>query len=276
VNHNAGNSYYQGLTISVVRRLTAGLQLQVSHTYSKNLDQSSSAGNNNGGYVQGQRANLFWDMDHRLGLSAQDIRNQFVTNATYELPNTGMAGIGGAVLNGWQVNGILSMSSGPAFQALDVNRNQQTAMRNADGLRANLVPGGDTNPVIGTPSDGEERYFDASQFVPSVCHGGRLCQQGDPDYAVGRFGNLGKNTLIGPGAITLDFSLNKAFQLTEENMLQFRAEFFNMLNRVNYWIPDAQPYQLAGTTLRANPSAGTITSTRTSARQIQFGLRFTF
>jgi len=282
VNHNAGNSYYQGLTLSAIRRLTAGLQLQVAYTYSKNLDNGSSAGNNNGGYVQGQRSNLFWDMGHRRGLSAQDIRNQFVTNATYELPNTGLTGIGGTVLNGWQVNGILSMSSGPAFKALDVNRNQTTAMRNADDLRPNLVPGGDTNPVLGTPSDGEARYFDVSQFVPSVCHGSRLCQQRlpngdpDPDYEVGRFGNLGKNTLIGPGAITLDFSLNKTFQLTEENGLQFRAEFFNLLNRANYWIPNAQPFQLSGTTLRVNPNAGVITSTRTSARQIQFGLRFTF
>jgi len=279
VNHNAGNSYYQGLTLSAVRRLTAGLQAQVAYTYSKNIDQSSSAGNNNGGYVQGQRANLFWDMGHRMGLSAQDIRNQFVTNATYELPNTGLGGVGGAVLNGWQFNGILSLSSGPAFQVLDVNRNQTTAIRNADGIRPNLIPGGDKNPVLGTPSDGEARYFDPSQFVPSVCHGATLCQAGDPDYAVGRFGNLGKNTLIGPGAITLDFSLNKSFQLTEENRLQFRAEFFNLLNRVNYWIPASpadRAYQLSGTTLRVNPNAGVITSTRTSARQIQFGLRFTF
>jgi hypothetical protein len=276
VNHNAGNSYYQGLSLSAIRRLTAGLQLQVAYTYSKNLDQSSSAGNNNGGYVQGQRANLFWDMGHRQGLSAQDIRNQFVTNATYELPNTGLSGVGGAVLNGWQFNGILSLSSGPAFQALDVNRNQTTAFRNADGMRPNLVPGGNKNPVLGTPSDGEPRYFDVSQFAPAVCFGARLCQQGDPDYAVGRFGNLGKNTMIGPGAITLDFSANKTFRLTEENRLQFRAEFFNMLNRANYWIPNAQPFQLSGSTLRVNPNAGVITSTRTSARQIQFGLRFTF
>jgi hypothetical protein len=267
VNHNAGNSYYQGLTLSVMRRLAAGLQFQVAYTYSKNIDNGSSAGNNNGGYVQGQRSNLFWDMGHRRGLSAQDIRNQFVTNATYELPNTGLTGVGGAVLNGWQFNGILSLSSGPAFNALDSNRNQTRAMRNASDLRVNLVPGGDKNPVLGTPSDGEARYFDTSQFVPSVCHGARLCQAGDPDYAVGRFGNLGKNTLIGPGAITLDFSLNKSFQLTEENRLQFRAEFFNLLNRVNYWIPAApadQAYQLSGTTLRVNPNAG------------RFGLRFTF
>lgn len=279
VNHNAGNSYYQGLAVNVMRRLTAGLQFQVAYTYSKNIDNGSTPGNNTEGLVQGQRGAYYWDMGHRTGLSGQDIRNNLVSNVTYDLPNSGMTGVGGKVLNGWQASSVITLSDGPAFEIRDSNRNQTSAMRIADGLRANLVPGGDKNPVLGTPSDGQARYYDVSQFAPSVCFGAGLCQVGDAAYQVGKFGNLGRNTLIGPGLITVDFSVHKNLQLTEEKRLQFRAEFFNMLNRANYWIPSApgdQAYQLSGTTLRVNPNAGKITKTRTSARQIQFGLRFTF
>ena len=276
VNHYAGNSYYQGLTVNLMRRLTAGLQFQVAYTYSKNIDNGSSPGNNNEGLVQGQRGAYYWDMGHRQGLSGQDIRNNLVSNVTYELPRTGLSGVGGTLLNGWQVNSIITLSDGPAFELRDTNRFQTAAMRIADGLRANIIPGGDKNPLLGTPSDGQERYYDVSQFAPSVCFGAGLCQQGSPEYLVGKFGNLGRNTLVGPGLITMDFSLNKNFQLTEGNRLQFRAEFFNLLNRPNFNAPVANPYQLSGTTLRVNPDAGKITSTRTSARQIQFGLRFTF
>jgi len=276
VNHYAGNSYYQGLTLNVMRRLTAGLQLQVAYTYSKNIDNGSSPGNNNEGLVQGQRGAFYWDMGHRRGLSGQDIRNNLVSNVTYELPKTALTGIAGSVLNGWQVNGIISLSDGPAFELRDTNRFQTTALRIADGLRVNQIPGGDKNPIRGTPSDGQERYYDVSQFAPSVCFGAGLCQRGDPDYLVGKFGNLGRNTLIGPGLATIDFSLNKNFQFTEAKRLQFRAEFFNLFNRPNFNAPVANPYQLSGTTLRVNPNAGVITGTRTNARQIQFGLRFTF
>ena len=276
VNHYAGNSYYQGLAVNLMRRLAAGLQFQVAYTYSKNIDNGSTPGNNTEGLAQGQRGAYYWDMDHRTGLSGQDIRNNLVSNVTYEFPRTALTGFGGAVLNGWQINGIITLSDGPAFEARDTNRFQTAALRIADGLRVNLIPGGNKNPVLGTPSAGQERYYDVSQFAPSVCFGAGLCQVGSPDYQVGRFGNLGRNTLIGPGVATIDFSLNKSFQLTEENRLQFRAEFFNLFNRPNFSIPPANPFQLSGTTLRVNPNVGKIRTTRTSARQIQFGLRFTF
>ena len=80
--------------------------------------------------------------------------------------------------------------------------------------------------------------------------------------------------------MTADFSINKVFQLTEENRLQFRAEFFNLFNRSNFSLPQVPlaitAFQQSGNLSVPTPDAGRITSTRTSARQIQFGLRFTF
>ena len=205
----------------------------------------------------------------RKGLSILDIRNNFVTNFTFEFPKTQLAGIGGAVTNGWQVNGILAASDGHPFTLSDATRAQATAMRRAGGLRPNLIPGGNNNPVLGGP----DLYFDPSQFVPSTCVGGKFCRAGDPDYQVGYFGNLGQNTLTGPGLVTFDFSVTKNFQLTEENRLQFRAEFFNLLNSANFALPAFRTFLSNG---NRDPNAGRITQTRTSAREIQFGLKFTF
>lgn len=124
-------------------------------------------------------------------------------------------------------------------------------MRKTGQHRPNLIPGGNTNPLLGKP----DLYFDVNQFVPSVCFGSRACRAGDPDYQVGYFGNLGQNTLIAPGLATVDFSFNKDFQLTEANRLQFRAELFN---RPNFRFPASGVFMSSGA---RNPQAGRITQT---------------
>jgi hypothetical protein len=202
-----------------------------------------------------------------------DIRNNFVSNVTFDFPRTSLTGLGGALANGWQVNGIMTLSDGHAFRLRDTNTAQTRAMRATVGLRPNLIPGGDNDPVLGGP----DMYYDITQFVTSVCRGSRDteggCRAGQPDYQIGYFGNLGENTLTGPGLATFDFSLNKDFQLAEGKRLQFRSEFFNLFNRVNFYLPDDRPFLNNGT---RNPAAATITRTRTTARQVQFGLTFLF
>jgi hypothetical protein len=275
VTHMKGNSHYHGLGVNVMRRLTAGLQFQAAYNVAKSMDQSSSPGNNTEGFAQGQRAALLWDMDHWLGRSIFDIRHNFVSNLTYDVPRMDVGGVAGALVNGWQFNTIITLSQGHPFTLLDVNRNQNAAFERADGLRPNLAPEGDNDPAQGGP----HQYYDPAQFAPSVCRGVGLCQPGQPGYAVGYFGNLGYNTVTGPGLVNVDFSTNKSFRITEGSAVQFRAEFFNLFNRVNFNIPTGaalNPYRLVGSRLEQNPVAGQITETRTSARQIQFGLRFTF
>jgi hypothetical protein len=120
---------------------------------------------------------------------------------------------------------------------------------------------------------GPDLYYDPTQFVSSTCTGARVCRAGDPDYREGYFGNLGRNTLTGPGLATFDFSLNKNFRLTEEKRLQFRSEFFNLFNHANFALPDFDPFLSSGA---RDSQAGRITSTNTTARQIQFALKFIF
>jgi hypothetical protein len=85
----------------------------------------------------------------------------------------------------------------------------------------------------------------------------------------GFYGNVGRNTLIGPGLGTWDFSLLKETRIREQFNLQFRAEIFNLLNRANFNQPNAVVFTPSG----VSPTAGVITSTSTTARQVQFGLK---
>ena len=275
------NSYYHGLTLNVSRRLSSGLQFQGAYTFSKNIDQGSAITGADGS-SQSQRESYYWDMGHKQGRSLMDVRNVFVSNVNYDLPRTPLTGVGAVLLNGWQVNGILTLSDGHAFSVNDSSTVQNNAMRRAAGLRPNLVPDGNTDPVLGSPSSGQDRYYDAGQFIPSVCRAGVYCYElvsGRPvarpalGYEVGYFGNLGYGTLTAPGLATFDFSLNKSFALVEEKRLQFRAEFFNLFNRANFSLPDSTPFLTNG---NRDSQGGRITSTRGTARQIQFGLKFTF
>jgi len=181
------------------------------------------------------------------------------------------------ILKGWQLNAIITLTDGPTRSISDNSRENSNRMGAIGGLRANLIPGGDTNPSSGTSAGctqgsgstarvvpagaklgGPDLYYDPCQFTPTT---------------PGFYGTLGRNTLIAPGLASVDFSLTKNFSLTENNRLQFRSEFFNALNRPNFAEPGTRPYDNQG---RPDLSSGTITSTKGSARQIQFGLKFLF
>jgi hypothetical protein len=95
-------------------------------------------------------------------------------------------------------------------------------------------------------------------------------------YDPGYYGTLGFNTLTSPGLVTFDLNVNKNFQISEAMKLQFRAEFFNLLNRPNFNLPGWFPFQQSGNASVPHPDAGRITDTRTKPREVQFGLRFTF
>ena len=117
-----------------------------------------------------------------------------------------------------------------------------------------LAPNRSNNPVLGGP----DKYFDSTAFLL-------------PPLFV--YGNLGNATLIGPGLVTLDWSMSKNTSISERMALLFRAEIFNLLNRPNFAIPNTGIFNANGT---YNDSAGVVQSTTTNAREIQFGLKLTF
>jgi hypothetical protein len=122
--------------------------------------------------------------------------------------------------------------------------------------RPNLKAGRSNNPILGGP----DRYWDINAFeLPPV----------------NERGNLGRNTLIGPGLTALDLSAVKSFRFTESRSLQFRAEFFNLPNHPNFAVPSGR-IAFTDAAVTAAPNWGRITATTTTSRQIQLGLKFIF
>ncbi|HJT89296.1 MAG TPA: hypothetical protein VJ732_15620, partial [Bryobacteraceae bacterium] len=153
-------------------------------------------------------------------------------------------------VSGWQLNGILTAQSGFPFTPL-VGFNQS---RNGDTRapdRPDLAPGFSGPLVLGTP----RQWFNPTAFVLP---------------AAGTYGNAGRDILEGPGMLEFDSSLFKTFRVREKTELQFRAEFFNLLNRSNFGLPVVTTFTSSGA---VSPSAGLINYTATSSRQIQFGLK---
>lgn len=253
VQYSDADLWYQGGSLAVQRRLSDGLQLGASFTYSKAIDEGSGVTSNGDELPQSQRGIYAWDMHLKKGPAAYDIPKVFTANVSYELPfGRSAAGAARALAGGWQVNSIISLMDGYPLSVEEISDAQTARIGDDENLRPDLIAGGNRNPVTGNP----ERWFDSSQFTPS---------------RLGYFGNLGKGTVRSPGLASVDLSVFKNFQVGT-GRIQFRIETFNLFDRVNFGTPDMTAF-ING---QPNPTAGRITRTRTSARQTQIGLRWVF
>jgi hypothetical protein len=229
--------------------------MQLSYTWSKAIDQTSDLSNNGMRLPQGQSSPFLFDPHLQRSLSSHHIGRNFVANLSYELPRTNKSGILGHILDGWQTTTVVRIADGYPL-SLDGCGDRARRDRIGSCGRPNLIPGGDSNPVLGGP----EQYFDVSQFAWAD---------------LGYWGTLGRNTLIAPGMATVDLSLQKHFPLphTSNGRLRFRAELFNLFNRANFGAPNTTVFDSSG---RLNPDAGTILRTTTRSREMQLGLQFVF
>ena len=245
-------SWYNSLQTDFRLKPTRGLELQTNYVWSRNIDNGSG----NAPADQLGTPQIFQNpFDHNAdkSLSALDARHHFALNYLYEFPAASLRGVAGHVVNGWSLGGILTLATGNPFTAV-AGFCRSNVVPNCSVDRPNLAPGANHNPVLGGP----DRYFDPTAFVlqPS-----------------GFLGNLGRNTLIGPGLASFDFSLYKRFHITENKKLQFRTELFNLFNRPNFGLPGSNIFTPTGAYAG---NAGVITRTVTTGREVQFGLRFSF
>ncbi len=251
------NSWYHALQVVGTKRFSSHFTFNVSYVFSRFIDEKSSQGGNDdtGGYDGFSQMNPF-DRHNNKGLSAYQQKHSLVLNYIYELPrgeNLGWAGR--TLLGGWQVQGITTIRSGLPFSPFLAGdrANVGTLPEETPTQRPNLNPGFRPSKITGGPPT---QFFNPAAFsLP------------DP----GRFGNLGRNVLIGPSFASVDFGVIKDFKvkiLGEGGTIQFRTEVFNLFNRANFSLP--QPLVFTG------GQAGEITSTASSSRQIQLGLRITF
>jgi hypothetical protein len=232
--------------VDFTRRLSRGLQFRADYTWSKNLDLNSGL---TGAQAQNQ-AQMVLDRNdlHRdWGPSALNVTSQSSLSATYELPFAK-----GKRIGGWQVNGIATLLTGFPFTPLaGSNRSGDGDIRNPD--RPSLNPSFTGPVVLGK----QAQWFNPDAFVLP---------------AAGTYGNLGRGVFRGPGLAEVDLSAFKNTALSERLNLQFRAEFFNLLNRTNLGTPNATVFAGAA----VSGSAGQITTLATTPRQIQFGLKLIF
>jgi hypothetical protein len=247
---NRGVSSYNALQLSAEQRAWHGLQYLASYTWSRSLDEGSGGNSSSSESrinIQNPR-NLSAD----YGLSDFDHRNVFTFSPVYQLPfgrgrqygNNDNAIVDGAI-GGWDLTGIVTVQSGAPFSvsmSSNASANTGTFLRPNRICNGNLPAGQRTLAV----------YYNTSCFV------------NPPQY---QFGNTGRNILIGPNYQTMDVGLHKDFHIYEQLGMQFRAEFFNILNRANFGLP--------GNSI-GSASAGKISSLSlgATARQLQFAARF--
>jgi hypothetical protein len=256
-----GTSNYNALQVDVNRRFSHGLSLRGVYTWSKALDDGDSLNATAAPNAPGLVSNPF-DLHADYGLATYDVRHIGVINAIYTLPfgkgqpfANSLEGWSNALASGWSVNSIVTIQSGfPFTPQLSYNPSNNGDTRNP--VRPFVNPAFTGPVILGKPS----QWFDPNAFLA-------------PPAGSGFYGNLGRNTLIGPGLATWDFSAFKTTTLRERLALQFRAEIFNLLNRANLNTPNLITFTSSSSGTKVSGTAGAITSTSTTSRQLQFGLK---
>ncbi|MCA1585192.1 MAG: TonB-dependent receptor [Acidobacteria bacterium] len=249
---SVAESEYNGLEARLERRFSRGHSFLASYTFSKSMDHASgSGGTADSGVPQNNR-----DLEAEWGPSVFDVRHRFVFSTVYELPigpgrawwGNGSSGLAAKLLEGWQANAILTFQGGQPFTPVLAVDNSNTGQFQ------------DRPNVIGDPYEPGPGCLETRTAN---------CWVNPAAFALAdafTFGNAGRNSLRGPGTKNVDVSLVKNTPLAAGRQLQFRAEFFNVFNWVNYDNPNRTAL---------TPNFGRIFSAG-PPRQIQLGLRFIF
>jgi hypothetical protein len=254
-----GWSNYKGLWLTANHRPHSGLQFNASYTLSKSTDTNSLST----GAIVVQDSNNIADSE---GPSDFDARHRFVINAIYDLPFKG-----NRIVDGWQLSVVIQAQTGGPV-------NLVTALNTFTGVNNTLRP-----DLVGTPTINgtDAQWFANAVCDPRIATGAGSCGSGAvfalPVNAAGvfHFGNVGRNSIVGPGFSNTDVSVIKNLTIAGGARVQFRLEAFNIFNQANLGLPGR--VAAVGST-----SFGVITNTRFptgdsgSARQVQLALKVLF
>ena len=255
-----GESTYNGFQAQLKRDMSHGLQGQLSYTLG-NCKDTGSAPVTGDTYVNSVAVPLLLSKSYRIGACDFDVRNTLVGTVIWDVPGP-KSGLASYVAGGWQVGSIVTATSGSPYTVtfggggdpLNTGFNGDFSMDYAQ-----LVSGCNATPGVTTNAQGQLLAFNPSCFTsaPAVA-GGVLV------------GNSGRNRFYGPALTTVDFSTFKNFSFKERYKVQFRAEFFNILNHPNFAAPN---FLNDANNSIGTSNAGVIGSTSTASRQIQLGLK---
>jgi hypothetical protein len=238
-------STFNAGTLRFQKRFTDGLQFLVSYTYGKSLDYGASAASGGGAVGNGQ---TITNMDAWKGPSGFDTRHRAVISYVYELPfgrgRKWMSESGGAmdaVIGGWQLSGITTMTTGRPFTVT-----LQTGVNNGAPSWPNRIGSGKLdNPTV-------DLWFNPADFVAPPAN---------------TYGDSGRGILYGPGHVNFDTSLSKRFRVAGASTAEFRWDVFNLFNHPGFGFPNAAI---------GSSTVGRIASTIVDNRSMQFALKFNF
>ncbi len=293
-----GISNYNSLQVTVRKQLSHGVSFQGSYTWSKSLTDT---------LVDSSNSNNASNLAQQYGPSYFNRPQRFIINYSWDIPTGQHNGAAGKLLSGWNISGVTTIQDGTPLTFADGGAGtaygtQGTGTTSGFG-RAQLCPGA-TDATIATPGGIESRlggysggpgYFNPAAFcgAPAIMPNGTTvfyptatqtaqaqCTAANGNNACATlFGNSGTGLILGPGQFNFDLSILKTTKITERTTLQFRAEFYNLLNHPQF--NQVAPSSGTGGTLAqlpnvASATAGIITSTSVNPRVIQLGLKFIF
>ena len=266
-----GNASFNSLQVRAERRLGHGLSFVSSYTWSKSIDQSpgiSTSSDASAADAQDVR-----NLNAERAASDYDVTHRWVLSYVYDLPFGAKRRfqssnpVVSAIISDWQMTGIYNLQTGRPFTVF-TGSDQSNTGQNLD--RPNLIG----NPKISNP--GPLRWFNPCALSADGTKRTN-CLPGDtPAWQVnapGTFGNVGRNTLRGPGLNDFDLGFSRLFHVTEKKYFQFRGEIFNLANHPNFYAPVTS--SVTGSAFGQIQRAASQNETG-AQRQVQFALKFVF
>jgi len=242
---NSAQSWYDAGYINVRRRLNHGLTFLGNYTWSKNL---SNAPDFRSPMFESSIPQNDANLDAEKGPSC-DVRHRFALSAVYSIPGLNSSSWASALTSHWQLSTVYQVQTGFPFtiSVFGDTANSGTVL-GENPIRANYTG----QPVFGPGTQTASKWFNTAAFSTPAAF---------------TFGNVGRNSVYGPGMQTLDLAVAREFSIAERAKFQFRGEFFNALNHTNLGTPD----RFVNT-----PQFGTITQSTTPGREVQLSARLSF
>ena len=283
------NSFYHAMQVDLTKRVSHGIQFHAAYTFGKSID-TLSASEADDSYPNGLFNQLFFDQRTTRGLSDFNVAQTLVLSATWEIPAPGKGSrLPEWAFGGWQLVGLYKASTGQPFTPI-MGGDPVGALLDETGEVPSIVPGCD--PVNKNFKKGSTPiYVNANCFAPASVPtaswaslpfgcapfaGAATPPPSGQTYCANLRGDLGRNSVIGPGLSKLDFSVfknNHIRRISENFNAQFRAEIFNIFNRANFGSPTDNLAVFDQSGVPQTQTAGLLDSTQTTSRQIQFALK---
>ena len=280
---NTNDTFFDGLEAQIVKRMSRGFEVQASYTWSRAIDAGGGSVNSDS-FLNAIPTLFYFLPKYRRAAAEFNVAQNLVVNYTWNIPTPNLLhGAAAWAARGWQLGGIFEVRTGLPFTPLiggdPLGLNNSAPFAYPDRLRGagcgSLVNPGNVNNYI------KLQCFALPKTTPTIaaqCVAFRPGGPGNP-IAAGTcsnlLGNAGRDEVVGPGLVNFDFSLFKENKIKENLNLQFRAEFFNVLNHSNFESPIDNSTLFDSTGARLG-SPGLIDATSTANREIQFALKLIF